>query len=78
MRRLAHDLVADGIAVIPLVAMQDFGGREAVEQGIGCDARRPAVRRPMPKRKDVHLHQNLGSRESSSRFEDLLFEVGRW
>ena len=35
---LALDLATDGVAVIPLVAMQDFGGGHLVEQGIGGDA----------------------------------------
>jgi hypothetical protein len=32
---LALDLATDGIAVIPLVAVQDFGAGHLVEQGIG-------------------------------------------
>jgi len=35
---LALDLAADGIAVIALVAMEDFGGGDVVEQGIGGNA----------------------------------------
>ena len=35
---LALDLATDCIAVIALVAMQDFGGGHSVEQGIGGDA----------------------------------------
>ncbi len=35
---LALDLATDGVAVIPLVAMQDFGGGHLVEQGIGGGA----------------------------------------
>ena len=35
---LVLDLAAHGIAVIALVAMQDFGGGEMIEQGIGGDA----------------------------------------
>jgi hypothetical protein len=35
---LALDLATDGIAVIALVAMQDFGGGHSVEQGIGGGA----------------------------------------
>jgi len=35
---LALDLAADGIAVITLVAMKDFGGGDVVEQDIGSDA----------------------------------------
>lgn len=35
---LAFDLSADAIAVIPLVAVQNFGRREVVEQGIGGNA----------------------------------------
>ena len=34
----ALDLAADGVAVISLVAVQDFGGRHLVEQRIGCGA----------------------------------------
>lgn len=35
---LAPDLATDGIAVIPLVAMQDFSGVDLVEQRIGGGA----------------------------------------
>jgi len=35
---LALDLATDGVAVIPLVAVQDFGGRHLVEQSIGGGA----------------------------------------
>ena len=35
---LALDLATDGIAVIPLVAVQDFGAGHLVEQGIGGGA----------------------------------------
>ena len=35
---LALNLATDGIAVIALVAMQDFGGGHSVEQGIGGGA----------------------------------------
>ena len=35
---LALDLSADSITVIPLVAVQNFGRREVVEQGIGGNA----------------------------------------
>lgn len=34
---LALDLATDGIAVIPLVAVQDVGGGELIEQRIGGD-----------------------------------------
>ena len=34
---LALDLAANGIAVIALVAMEDFGGGDMVEQDIGGD-----------------------------------------
>jgi hypothetical protein len=37
-RALALDLATDGVAVIPLVAMQDFGGGHLVEQRIGGGA----------------------------------------
>lgn len=35
---LALDLAAHGVGVIALVTVQDFGGRDGVEQGIGGDA----------------------------------------
>src|ERR1700733_15093675 len=35
---LALDLATNGVAVVPLVAMQDFGGRHLVEQRIGGGA----------------------------------------
>lgn len=35
---LAFDLAADSIAVVALVTMQDLGGRQLIEQGVGGDA----------------------------------------
>ena len=35
---LALDLATDGVAVVPLVAVQDVGGGQLVEQGIGGGA----------------------------------------
>ena len=35
---LALDLATNGVAIIPLVTMQDFGGGHLVEQGIGGGA----------------------------------------
>ncbi len=34
---LAFDLAADGVAIVALVAVQDFGGLQLIEQGIGGD-----------------------------------------
>jgi len=42
---LALDLATDGVAVIAFVAMQDFGGRNLVEQGIGSNAIRDLAAR---------------------------------
>ena len=35
---LALDLATDGVAVIPLITMQDFGAGHLIEQGIGGSA----------------------------------------
>jgi len=42
---LALDLATDGVAVIAFVAMQDFGGGNLVEQGIGSNAIRDLAAR---------------------------------